>query len=352
MSARTRRARRVAEDATIKQVARDAKVSTATVSRVLTRKGPVSDEARRRVLAAAKRLRYVPHGAARSLITNRTGGIGVLLPDIYGEFFSELIRGLDLGARERGYHLLVSGSHSDRSEIETVLRAMRGLVDGVVVMTPEVDPRTLRANLAGSLPVVLIGSAGGRDSFDSIAVDNHGGAFAMTRHLLGLGRGAIAFVTGPPRNWEARERLRGYRDALRSRATPRPRGIVLPGDFTEESGFRAAKRALSLRHRPDAIFAANDSMAIGVLSALREAGVRIPEEIALGGFDDIPITRFISPALTTVRIPLQEVAARALDRLAHGIRMRNRHRHAHETLRTTLVVRSSCGSTARGTNRR
>src|SRR5918998_1019573 len=139
---------------TIKDVAREANVSVATVSRVLNGSGPVSAETQHRIREVAGRLRYVPHGGARSLITSRTNTLGVLLPDLYGEFFSEVIRGIDQRAQKSGYHLLVSSSHADRAEIEAALRAMRGRVDGLIVMSPDVEARALAANLSESLPVV------------------------------------------------------------------------------------------------------------------------------------------------------------------------------------------------------
>ena len=161
------------------------------MSRVLNDKGPVRERDGRRILEVAEGLRYVPHGAARSLITNQTHTIGVLLPDLYGEFFSEVIRGIDAAARGRGYHLLVSGFHSDRAEIEAVLRALRGRVDGLIVLSPDVDAQTLRRNLPETLPVVLLNTQidGRIDGapFDAINLDNHGGAFAMVRHLGGPG---------------------------------------------------------------------------------------------------------------------------------------------------------------------
>ncbi len=184
--------------ATIRDVARVSGVSVATVSRVLNDKGPVREETRQRILEAAASLGYAPDAAARSLSTRKTGTIGVLLPDLYGEFFSEVIRGLDLAARRSGYHILVSSSHSDRSEVEAVLRALRGRVDGLIVMSPEADARALQANLPGTLPLVLLNCRVEGSSFDSINLDNYAGAAAMVRHLAALGHRRIAHVKGSP----------------------------------------------------------------------------------------------------------------------------------------------------------
>jgi LacI family transcriptional regulator len=328
-------------NATIKDVAREAGVSVATVSRVLNRKGPVSEATRGRIQGVASRLRYSPHGAARSLITNRTAAIGVLLPDLFGEFFSELIRGIDLASRRRGYHLLVAGSHGDRAEVEAVLRATRGRVDGLIVMSPDIDAHTLHANLPETLSVVLLNSPGD-GAFDSITIDNHGGARAMVRYLIGLGHRRIALVKGPAGNFDASERQRGYRDALRELPDGGSVDLEFEGDFSEEAGYRAGVRILELAQRPTAVFAANDGMAIGALSAFRDAGVRVPDDISLAGFDDIPISRFTAPTLSSVRVPIAELGAMAITRLLHTLDTGNRPEHMHRTLATTPVFRQSC----------
>jgi LacI family transcriptional regulator len=337
--------------ASIKEVAFKAGVSIATVSRVLNDKGPVAVETRRRILAAIEQLRYVPHGAARSLITNQTNTMGVLLPDLHGEFFSEVIRGIDLAARRSGFHVLISGFHSDRAEIEAVLRALRGRVDGLIVLSPDVDAQGLHRNLPETLPVVLLntpvdGAAFGAMAFDAINLDNHGGAFAMVRHLAGLGHRRIALIRGPEENADARERLRGYRDALRAEGIEPSDALELGGDFSEESGHRAGQRLLALTPRPTAVFAANDSMAIGCLFALREAGARVPGDVALAGFDDIPIARYLTPSLSSVHVPIAELGMRAMERLLHAVESKNGHERRQETVATTLVVRASCGGAA------
>jgi LacI family transcriptional regulator len=334
---------------TIRDVAREAGVSVATVSRVLNDKGPVREETRHRIREVAERLRYVPHSGARSLITRRTGTLGALLPDLYGEFYSEAIRGIDQTVRRAGYHLLLSGSHEDRVEIEAVLRAMRGRVDGLIVMAPDLDAQTLRANLPETLPVVLLNCLVDGLAIDSINVDNYGGALGVIRHLAGLGHRRIALLSGPPGNYDAQERRRGYRDALLSLSLDWSEELEIPGDFTEESGFRCAARILALRPRPTAVFAANDSMAIGLLGALRQRDVAVPERMALAGFDDIPIARYVTPPLTSVRVPIAELGSRAVEHLLRSLERGGESEREHETLATTLVVRASCGATASDT---
>ena len=328
---------------TIRDVAREAGVSVATVSRVLNDSGPVSEITRHRIREVATRMRYVPDSAARSLITRRSTTVGVLLPDLHGEFFSEVIRGIDQTAQRSGYHLLVSGSHNDKGEIEAALRAMRGRVDGLVIMSPDIDSAALVANLPASSPVVLLNCFVDGDGFDSLTIDNFGGASAMVHHLIAGGHRRIAFIKGAERNYDAAERLRGYRAALSEAGIEWEEALELHGDFTESGGHAAGHRIASFRQRPTAVFAANDSMAIGALAALREAGVRVPDDMAVAGFDDIPIARYMSPPLTSVRVPISEMGERAVHMLLHAIDGKNLHARKQETLPTTLVIRASCG---------
>lgn len=328
---------------TIRDVAREAHVSVATVSRVFNGGGPVREETSRRIRDIATNLRYVPHGTARSLITSKTSTIGVLLPDLYGEFFSEVIRGVDLAAQRNGYHLIVSSSHQDKSSVEAAMRTMWGRVDGVIVMSPDIDAEALVANLPQSHPVVLLNSAVRGASFDSVNIDNTGGARSVVQHLIAHGHERIAIITGAPRNIDGRERLLGYRSALRSASLERNTHFEAQGDFSEESGFKAVKSLLKLRIRPTAIFAANDSMAIGALSALREAGVNVPEEMAVVGFDDISIARYVNPPLTSVHVPIAELGERAMAKLVAALRDKEHHVRHRDVLGTTLVIRASCG---------
>jgi LacI family transcriptional regulator len=328
--------------ATIKDVARHARVSVASVSRTLNNTGVVTTRTRERVLRAARKLRYTPHAGARSLSTRRTQTIGVLLPDIYGEFFSELIRGIDLAARARRLHLLVTSSHGDAEEASAAIRSMSGRVDGLLVMSPHVDAHFLDSELRVDLPTVLMNTRNGSRAFSSFTVDDYGGAYTMTEHLARVGHRHIAHITGPDSNFESRERLRGYRAARTKLRLPGD-DLIVPGDFSEESGYRAAATVLALSQRPDAIFAANDIMAIGCLFGLTEAGVKVPSDIALVGFDDIPIARYVTPPLTTVRVDIAHLGQRALERLAATIDEEGRARAVAETVKPELIVRVSCG---------
>jgi LacI family transcriptional regulator len=328
---------------TIKDVARKAKVSIATVSRALNNTGTVRPEICERVLDAARKLRYTPHGGARSLIVGRTHTIGLLLPDLHGEYFSELIRGVDRAARGRGLHLLVSSSHGSSSEATSAVRSLNGRIDGLLAMVPGEDAGILQQAVPHALPTVLLNSRNVDTEYPTLLVDDFGGARAMVRHLLERGYRRIVHLRGAEGNFQAEERVRGYRAALRG--ADAAAAVVIDGDFTEESGYRAGKLLAAQSERPEAVFAANDMMAVGCLVALREAGLRVPQDVALAGFDDIPLARFLTPPLTTARADIATLGLRALERLAGLIETKNPEAdHATERLAVTIVVRASCGA--------
>ena len=331
--------------ATIKDVAKRARVSIASVSRTLNHADTVAPEIRERVLRAARSLRYTPHAVARSLISRRTQTVGLVLPDMHGGYFSELIRGVDGAARARGLHLLVSSSRGDPAEVIEALRSMNGRVDGLLVMSPHLGGEGLGEALPVGLPTVLMNSRVPADTLAAFVVDDFGGARAMTAHLAGCGYRRIAHIRGQDSHFESGERLRGYQAALAS-AGGLPE-LVLDGDFSEESGYRAGRELAARHERPEAVFAANDTMAIGCLFALTEAGIRVPDDIALAGFDDIPVARYVSPPLTTVRADIAGMGQRALERLVGVIAAPESEDGTLQTLPVELVIRASCGASSR-----
>jgi LacI family transcriptional regulator len=241
----------------------------------------------------------------------------------------------------------VSSSHGDTQEAVLAMRSMRGRVDGLLVMSPHVDAVALVENIESDLPIVLLNTDRAGAQLPAFRVDNYGGAFAVTRHLMESGRRRIAHVAGPISNYEARERRRGYEAALGDGATP----VIVEGDFTEDAG-RAAALALvtGSKHLPDAIFAANDTMAVGCLLAMRERGLRVPEDVALAGFDDIPLARLVEPPLTTVRIRIADLGQRALERLAQWIEG-GKSEARSEIVQPELVVRRSSDRARRAPGR-
>jgi LacI family transcriptional regulator len=325
---------------TIREVAREAAVSVATVSRVVNATAQVTPATERRVREAIRRLEYVPHGGARSLTTRRTQLIGVVLPEMYGDFFSEIIRGIDRAARPAGYHVLVSGSHSDPAETTAVLEALHGRVDGLILMMPGPGLGRLDRSLPRQTPAVLLNGAGAT-AHPSLRVDNRRGARLAVDHLLDLGHRRIAHVRGPEDNADAAERLMGYREALAGRGVAAEARLELPGDFREDSGYAAAERLAELVPRPTAVFAANDAMAIGCLAGLRARGLEVPEDLSLVGFDDVPNARYLTPALTTVRVPMAEVGSRATERLLRMLSDPAATGVVDEVIVPTLSIRDS-----------
>lgn len=325
---------------TIRDVAREARVSVATVSRALNGRHNVAEPVRKLVLEVAQRLRYTPNAAARSLSSRRTQTIGVVLPDLHGEFFSELMRGIDGVARGHAHHLLVSSYHGDQEQQGLALRAMRGRVDGLLVLSPyAANPGFLTDNLPAGLPAVLINTPGLEGQHAVLRIDDHAGAMAMTRYLLGCGHRRIAFIAGPASNHDAGERLRGFREAMAGAADAE--AIELQGGFDEASGHAAGLALLESGKLPDAVFAANDMMALGCLFALSQAGVLVPAQVALAGFDDIPLARFVHPSLTTMRVNIAELGGRAMSHLLQLIDSPQEASASVQTLVPTLVARDS-----------
>ena len=298
-------------EATIRDVARRAQVSVASVSRVLNRLDNVSDETRARVTAAVDALGYVPHAGARSLSLAKTGAIGVVLPNLHGEFFSEIVRGMDRLATERGYLLLLSNMHAQSGEAETVLKAMRGRVDGLIVMAPHLEDVEFATAIPRGTPAVLVNTRAEISDRPAIHLDNAAGARAVAEHFVATGRRRIVHVSGPLGNIDAEERAAAFKRALARHEDVQ--SIVIQGDFYEASGGAAVAALTESGQTFDAIFAGNDMMAIGALEALRDRGLKVPEDVAVAGFDDVPLANHLR--LTTVRVRIAELGERAIERL-------------------------------------
>jgi len=212
----------------------------------------------------------------------------------------------------------------------------------MLILSEFVDAAFLETNLPADLPVVLLDSPVKSTHYPALNIDNFAGAYAMVRHLLAQGYQSVALITGPQRNFDAQEREKGYRAAMLSHA-PQASLNIVAGDFTEASGYRAGCELLAQTHRPRAVFAANDMMAVGCLYAFKEAGIAVPQDIALAGFDDILLARYITPALSTVRVRIADMGKRALLMLAQLMEDECPADVAIHTLGCDIVVRESCG---------
>lgn len=294
---------------TIRDVARLAQVSVATVSRALNGQGHVADAVRERVAEAARQLHYTPHAGARSLSCRRTSTLGIVLPRLAPEFFHDLLRGMDDAARGEDHHLLLAAHHADDDGMLAAMRAMHGRVDGLIVMGNA--DAALRADI--DEPLLQIGS-GLSSSAPAVAIDHHAGAMAMVEHLVAIGHQRIAFVAGPSWHPQARERLGGYLEAM-ARLLPRVEPWVLPGEFDRTSGIRAALTLMGAPSLPDAVFAGNDQTALGCLHAFARSGIPVPDALSVVGYDDTVEAGLATPGLTTMRVDGVELGRRAVRRL-------------------------------------
>jgi DNA-binding LacI/PurR family transcriptional regulator len=297
---------------TLDAVAELAGVSRATVSRVINDSPRVSPEAREAVQSAVAQLRYVPNRMARSLVTRRTDTIAVVLsePDtrVFSDpFFASIVRGLSASLADTDVNLVLLTAR-DAREQEKVGRYVReGHVDGVIVLSLHSDDVLVDLLTDSGMPVVLSGRPFDGRPVAYVDADNRGGAQVGTEHLIGLGRRRIVTVTGPLDMVAGRDRLSGWRDALTAAGRDAGDALLAEGDFTEVGGMRAMAALLTRVPDLDAVFVASDPMALGVLTALRSAGRRVPEDVAVVGFDDASVAATSNPPLTTVAQPLGEM---------------------------------------------
>lgn len=301
---------------TIQDVARRAGVSIATVSRVLNRSNhPVRPEVRARVEAAARELDFRPSALARGLAGRETRTLALVVPDIANPYYPRLSRGAEDVASAHGYALIVCNTDHRVDKLELYLRLLREKkVDGILLAGGgHEDPSDLAALAAAGLPLHAVGRHPLRAP--SVRIDNVAAARAAAEHLLGLPRRRVAFVGGPSHHTTFADRRRGYRQALVAAGLPPRRQLEVEAEPTPAGGERAAERLLGLRQRPDAVFAANDYLAVGLMHAFRLAGLRVPDDIAVIGFDDIPLAPYLTPSLSSVAVPAYELGAAAAERL-------------------------------------
>ncbi len=334
----------VTRKATIRDVARKAKVSTATVSRVLAGINVVSDDLADRVREVAAQLKYQPNRVARSLRSQKSRIVGVLIPNIQNPFFTGVIRGIEDLLQATDYTLLLGNSDDDPKRERNYLDLLRAEGVGGLIVVPGVDAvKTYNDVLAAGIPVVTIDRFVAELPCDSVTVANEEGAAAAIRHLIALGHKRVAMVTGPKNVSTATERLAGYVSALGAAKIAVDPNLIHHVVFRQEGGYEAATRLMSLPEPPTAIFAASDFLALGVLRALHERRTRIPDDVAVVSFDDMPWAAALSPPLTAVAQATYEMGATAARLLLERIREPDRP-VARIRLQTQLVVRSSCGA--------
>lgn len=330
---------------TISDVAKLAGVSISTVSRVVNDTAPVSDEVGERVRSAVEMLGYTPHAAARNLAVKHTDTIGLLLPELSSSYFAPLLRGIEAAVYQTDYDMLVYVNPRIAQGFDQHKRQTIGEhnADGMIVFSTTLGDREILRNHEHGFPMVLLHRIAPRDTnVPSVNFDNRAGARSAIEHLLAIhGRRRIAFLHGPPGNQDSEERERGYRDALQMHGVAFDPALVGRGGFNEPLAQSAVEEFLRLGVAFDAIFTGDDEAAVGVMSALRNAGRRVPEDVAVIGFDDLAIARHLNPSLTTLRAPIERAgylaATQLLQLLATG------EAEAVTLLPVELVIRQSCG---------
>ncbi len=328
---------------TIYDIAAQAGVSIATVSRVFSGQTRVADDTRARVFQMAEALGYEPNVAAQNLARQTTQVIGAVVPMLTSYFFMEVIRGVQDELSEAGYDLLVYASRTPSHVGAQVARALQpGRADGLLLCsTPLSDAHAERLKASGAC-VVLVDSA--HPAFDSVSVDNAEGGFVATRHLIAGGAQRVAMIAPHPDATPGVERRRGYERALAEAGLDVDPALVVASDealqhgFTREAGYEAMRELLGRSPRPDAVFVASDVQALGALKALRDAGLRCPEDLALIGFDDIRTSAYVG--LSTLRQPMYEMGRVATEQLLRRIADGDAP-PAHTTFSPELIVRET-----------
>lgn len=303
---------------TIRDVAFKAGTSVSTVSRVLTRTGPVAEETRVRVMAAIVELGYRPNALARGLVQKRTGTIGVILPDVANPFYAEVLRGMGDVAAANGLHLLLANAElSPAKEAEGISLFQEKQVDGVIYTSGVItaEHRTLFRELRR--PVLLAATYDPEGEFPGVLVDSRQGAALAVEHLADLGHRRIGVIHGPLADSIAGlSRLDGYREGARSRGFDLDPALMVAGDYKLDSGYRAMEHLLGQPEPPTAVVAASDLMAIGAVGAILDRGLQVPGQISVVGFDNIWMAGAVRPALTTVAQPMYDIGARSVGLLA------------------------------------
>lgn len=299
---------------TLAEVAKVAGVSQMTASRAINNRSGVSRAKREEILRIADEMGYSVNRAAQKLSGGRTKIIGVMA-QLHTPFTSELVMGAGSAARASGYEMLVySLPDNDRRPPGSVIDLLQQIADGVIALLPY-ESDYLTTLVAAHVPVITVDHQGEDSPFPSVAADSYQGGRTAVRHLAELGHKRIAFITGNERLASARDRRRAFIDTLAQLGLPANEDLIVGGDFSQRGGYEAANRLLALQPRPTAIFAANDVSALGAIAAIREAGLRVPEDISVVGFDDIPVATQVHPALTTVRQPMQQMGRSAVNML-------------------------------------
>ena len=335
-------AKKQAPKVTIIDVAAEANVSYGTVSRVINNDVHVKPETRQRILMTMERLGYVANRQARSLAGGKTNSIGVLVPDLGTGYIGEIIRGIDAELSLNDLDLILYTTHRTASkEANYVANLAQGMVDGLLLVLPRSPADFIGTLTKQNFPFVLIDHQGIGPDCPAVGAANWQGGFTATEYLIKLGHQHIGFITGWMDLGCAMDRLDGYRSALRTYHIQENPQFIYEGTFFQPDGFTGASKLLDLPNPPTTFFASNDAMAMGVMDAVRNKGMRVPDDISVIGFDDIPQASLIRPALTTIRQPLEKMARVATQMLLELLGQPQKKASRIE-LPTELIIRDSC----------
>jgi LacI family transcriptional regulator len=324
----------------IKDVAREAGVSTATVSHVINNTRYVSDEVRARVQEAIERCNYYPNAQARSLASGRSHTLGILISDIVNPFFPELVKSIEMAAFERGYDVVLANTNYDADRTSNyVRRLIERKVAGVALMTSELDTALVDELARREVSVVFLDLGSTGEHMSNLAVNYAVGIKEAIQHLVSLGHQQIAYVSGPARLRSACKRREAFRECV-AKQLPRARPAIYEGDFKIEGGRRAAYEMLERGGMPTAVMVANDLMALGAMQEFRAAGLKIPQDVSVVGFDDIAFASLTDPPLTTICLPRMELGRRAVEALMTTIEHPERQ-GVEIHIPTYLVMRGS-----------
>lgn len=329
--------------ATIRDVARRAEVGISTVSRVINDTGYVSAQTRAKVLKAMQELSYYPNEIARSLKRKNTYSIGLVLTDISNPFFGEVAHAVESAARNRNYTLLFSSTGADaKQEAAAIDLFLEKQVDGIIWFAPSDMEKVQEVSTVRKTPVVIITAQPGHLNQNAVYVNDARGAFEAVTHLVRLGHRRIGYIAEPDRANVSQERLRGYRWALKENGILVDSDLIVRGNFQEGSASQAIDHMCSLESRPTAIFAANDLMAIEAMNRIRSLGLRVPEDVAIVGFDDVKMSGLPGIDLTTVSQPKKEMGREAARLLIDSL-TQEQSSIRQVILSPHLVVRKTCG---------
>ena len=328
----------------IRDVAKQAGVSAITVSRVVNNSGVVNSATRDRVNKAIVELGYVPNSLAKSFRSKQTCLIALVLSDITNPFWTTVARGIEDIAEKNGFHVILCNSDENpEKEANYVNVLLQRRVDGIIIAPTINDKNQFLMLKRHAVPCVLLDRRIDGLKYDTITSNGREGAMKLTQHLLRLGYRRIAIIAGPSTISTAQERVEGYCQALKGSRVPIDPSLIIRDTYRENSGYESVKQLLKRDPRPDAIFAGNNFIAVGALHAIRELGLRIPEDVALAGFDDIPQGSLISPALTVVSQPAYEMGVAAAESLLSRLSGKYQGKPRDIVFDTSIIIRESCG---------